>query len=97
MKNDTSGPAFPIYEYKYDIQKNVFLPENSKTGMSMRDWFAGQALSGINACADELSIDYVAESIGLTKKEYDSQKHWPIFCANRAYAMADAMLKEREQ
>ena len=51
------------------------------TGMSLRDWFAGQALMGvIPACSQDTPIP------GGSKEG--------LF-ALRAYAIADAMLKER--
>jgi hypothetical protein len=51
-------------------------------GMSLRDWFAGQALSAI---ASDPSIITVANITG------------PQGMAVSAYAIADAMLKEREK
>ena len=72
IAKDTSGPAFPC-EYP---EGNFF------TGMSLRDWFAGQALCG------ELASQ-------------DGEREWtaPYFpdLAKTVYAMADAMLKRRQQ
>ena len=47
--------------------------------MSLRDWFAGQALAGI------LAVDYKTE-----KGEYDLE-----YVAEDCYLYADAMMKER--
>jgi hypothetical protein len=67
MKND-GGPAFPLSAPDCDLQ----------FGMSLRDWFAGQALVGIAtkeevpgwSIADQVdrAYEYADEMIGL--KEY---------------------------
>lgn len=53
-------------------------PSEFASGMSLRDWFAGQALSGLLA------------------SESDDQIYPTAGCAQRAYAMADAMLAVRK-
>lgn len=73
---DNGGPAFPL-----DV--NTFGPN---TGMSLRDWFAGQALSGIAAKATTEAISELSEGIKAGRRE-----------AAAAYAWADAMLKERSK
>ena len=66
-KHDDGGPAFPSVDY-------------GSIGMSLRDWFAGQALAGVIAacCQDTLNFE--------TREQ--------LFARN-AYAIADAMLAER--
>ena len=58
-------------------------------GMTLRDWFAGQALAAIITATSEGRHDP-----GLDKPE---KLHVPIgnLMASDAYEMADAMLKER--
>lgn len=51
------GPAFPS-----EVNPNPFNPQFNP-GMSLRDWFAGQALAGI--LADE-TFDAVPERIAAT-------------------------------
>lgn len=53
------------------------------TGMTLRDYFAAKAIGVI-----ELPTDYVG-----TKESDESYKRW----AQKAYRMADAMLKAREE
>lgn len=73
---NNGGPAFPVYDHHADGQQ--FLAE---TGMTLRDYFAGQAVSQIIAtCANDTTH-------GMSKADY---------FAGRAYEMADAMLKARE-
>ena len=44
------GPAFPRPSSEaVDGHGNHFFP-SAETGMSLRDWFAGMALCGINSC-----------------------------------------------
>ena len=71
---ETGGAAFP-YALLPDIE---WVP-----GLTIRDWFAGQALGGV-IVADELARqDLKAE--GLTFRDW----------ANASYRAADAMLAER--
>lgn len=70
--SDTNPPAFPR-SYGHD-------------GMTLRDWFAGQALAGLTGNA------YVAEqTIRLPSTEVDEG------VAREAYAFADAMLAARAE
>lgn len=66
------GPAFPC-----DSMKQFLTQE----GMSLRDWFAGQALAGIMANSNLI--------IALNNKKQD--------LASCAYDMADFMLNERNK
>ena len=60
---ETGGPAFPRQP-------------GGDTGMTLRDYFAAAALTGIIAKGED--------------------EMYPGFRASEAYALADAMLKERE-
>ena len=75
-KINDGGPVFP-HEFKYGdgtVQRCE--------GMTLRDAFAGQAISQIIAtCANDTTH-------GMTKADY---------FAGRAYEIADAMLKARGQ
>ena len=77
--NDTTnngGPAFP-----FECQGPTTAPE-TYYGMTLRDYFAGQAISQIIAvCANDTTH-------GMTEADY---------FACRAYEIADAMLKARGQ
>lgn len=74
------GAAFPA----------VGLPRHSDyenaRGMSLRDWFAGQALAGLLAADPARHIPN-----GITPEEARRT------LANEAYVIADAMLEERTQ
>jgi len=41
MTKDDGGPAFPGEHYEVRFDEDVLLPHG---GMSLRDWFAGQAI-----------------------------------------------------
>lgn len=69
---DNGGPAFPV-------SKNVVYPQFN--GMSLRDYFAGQALMGMIASSP---------IIDRTKANHAG---W----AQNAYKFADAMLAERDK
>ena len=76
-KPNYGGPAFPV----------GLLP-----GMSLRDYFAGQALAGDSSQEDHRRYD---KECGLTLEQWREQ----CFAsdAKYCYALADAMLAEREK
>lgn len=79
---EDGGPAFPIHS------SDMFGgPITLKDGMSLRDWFAGQALPAV-----------VADSLAFNLRMIESGKE-PVLnefdVAKQAYAYADAMLKAR--
>ena len=65
------GPAFPTSP-----------SSGSEDGMTLRDWFAGQSLSGLVAWAEHHDVMIPAAIEDLPRA---------------AYNLADAMLKERER
>ena len=72
------GPAFPCEQHE---TQNGAWNQTFDPGMSLRDWFAGQALAGVIAvCAADTLRD------GETS---------PQMFARKSYAIADAMLAER--
>lgn len=74
-KND-GGPAFP-------------LPNQAMFGMSLRDWFAGQALNGILSDGETQAI--------ISKLSRAENASSTAYVAKAAYEFADAMLKERSK
>ena len=78
-KND-GGPAFP----QNDLSAYGMGPsETSNSGMTAREWFAGQALPGVMAlCAKD------TRNPNETIEEMFSRK---------SYAIADAMIAARDQ
>jgi hypothetical protein len=78
-KKNNGGPAFPHDEYS----------NPSECGMTLRDYFAGQALTGMLADSDR--------SIKLYDSAGDDDEAMAEINAQWAYFMADAMLKERDK
>ena len=75
--NINGGPAFPIPLHLGQSWQEM----GPCDGMTLREYFAGQAISQIIAtCANDTTH-------GMTKADY---------FAGRAYEIADAMLKARE-
>lgn len=72
MTNPNDAPAFPGFDAP---------PYGSYRGMSLRDWFAGQALSGTIAGRSGWPHD-------LSDKDS---------CAEECYLLADAMLAQRDK
>jgi hypothetical protein len=77
-KIEDGGPAFPVETYGNGRGKQTSPDAGWETGLSIRDWFAGQALGGLAA-----------------NPTLDRQK-WHDY-ARGSYAMADAMLAERNK
>lgn len=69
---DDGGPAFARPKSQFSAQ----------VGMSLRDWFAGQALVGMNATLTDAAS---SPNLGTCK-----------LMANYAYDQADAMLAARK-
>jgi len=72
MKKNDGGPAFPRSGDSF---------HSAVEGMSLRDWFAGQVLTGLMATAAEMT--------------HASRK--PDVIATDCYKIADAMIAEREK
>ncbi len=82
------GPAFPVSALVYN-EENKDPSTIIHDGMSLRDYFAAKAMQGIF----ESAIDWFP-----TGRKAD-EKSLEIFTdiAQDSYAMADAMLKAREE
>ena len=78
------GPAFPAPAYAANI---------TDKGMTLRDYFAGQALTSVLDSSGDLQTyyDHVAGSKG------DNNIPSPRAMAKYSYELADAMLAEREE
>ena len=52
---NTGGPAFPCVPKKWFPDAGCFIDDTERDcpGMTLRDWFAGQALSGILSGIEE--------------------------------------------
>lgn len=74
-KINEGGQAFPTHPILYSSAD-----AHQALGMSLRDWFAGQALIGL--CQADMSAEEYTVS--------------PALLARTAYSMADAMLAARE-
>lgn len=80
------GAAFP----------NI-IPERHKLplpnqGLSKREWFAGKAIASLGV--EDYDVSYVSALLGIEPKSYNADIHWPMFVAQRAYKIADAMIAE---
>ena len=81
---DTGGPAFPVHP---DMAAQLgCVPSSSDAGMTLRDYFAAQALTGAQ----------IWDAV-LNGKEASQFANGVDMLAEIAYAVADAMLKAREQ
>jgi len=78
---DNGGPAFPDVQFTHNNGDTSF----KNNGMSLRDWFAGQALAG-------------AMTRASTEDEWPMTEKDPrAAIAKAAYGMADAMIAARSK
>lgn len=86
MSINDGGPAFP-----HEGQHNY------TGGMTLRDYFAGQALA--NGAEDILpgTIGDAAALIGIRACDWHGPTHNPLVLAARCYAIADAMIAWRSR
>ena len=79
-EKNTGGPAYPLEK---EIVGHHCRPQyRYEEGMTLRDYFAGQALSGLTSATNE-NGEWMGDSMSGV--------------AHEAYAIADAMLKERSK
>ena len=86
MKMENGGPAFPRSPVLHHDEGQVYAEyRNGQKGMSLRDYFAGQVLNGF------------AIRIRDNGWPIDPDDAETLWAARAAYAIADAMLKQRER
>lgn len=84
--SNDGGAAFPL------INEHTH-PTTISNGMTLRDYFAGQALAGIAPY-----IDREIDKLDTNGKYFDNHANaWYQCAAIRAYCYADAMLASRER
>lgn len=82
VKIDDGGPAFPVmHSIDGNWQKE---PIEKFMGLSLRDWFAGQAMVG------------VIVGSAVVQEETGTASDYPSRVAEGAYEIADAMLSTRK-
>ena len=86
-KINDGGPAFPTQSFEYDGQNNV-LPYSDNHGLSIRDWFAGQAgLEALEILNWYAGTDWRGDNLGSAAKRLAEMK----------LMIADAMIAQREK
>jgi len=90
MTTNDGGPAFPQHLAVDPHNPQAPFKAPAEPGMTLLDWFAGQALGAIIAeYHTDLRSD--GESVELTNSDH------AIEIAHEAYAMAEAMLAARNE
>lgn len=84
MSNKSDNTAFPCPPGPDD--------EIGSTGMSLREWYAGQALPGVIQMATLVAVE--SAKAGLADKEFSDAQFDPHKWAHAAIEVADAMMKK---
>lgn len=83
----TDEPVFPItLTFNHDVKKFK--------GLTIHDYFAGQALIGILQA--NFSAHFMADKLMMSFSDYYADKHYTSFVIKYSLEIADAMLKARE-
>jgi hypothetical protein len=64
---------------------------------TLRDYFAAKALPEIMRDSEEMSVSGIRKALGIDGEIEWNIKYWDQYVAMRAYAVADAILAERER
>lgn len=95
------GPAFPQdISMFFSDGEPVNCPEmEGHHGMSLRDYFAGQALSGLAGVAMQATVDRIVALIDGAEPRDTDDEEWRSMrvTAELAYDFADAMIAARER
>ncbi|TBY40870.1 hypothetical protein [Rhizobium leguminosarum] len=83
---DNGGAAFPLHP-------GVLPGWDGQTGMSLRDWFAGQALVGQLSNSEQVHAG-VEPTMSILSG--DRRESYAAFLAKEAYVIADAMIAARK-
>lgn len=102
--SNDGGPAFPTQAQRYPDGGYLLYPNGddvvARPGLSLRDYFAGQALVGLSR-EGLMNTRTVTHGVGTTTEtqehEHTAADGGPAFLSRIAYRVADAMLKERDR
>lgn len=89
---DDGGPAFPHLD---ESCQRVNATE-THPGMSLRDWFAGQAMRKTLEDCDSIAVQRIRELASGAEPTPDDDVHRFEIASRMAYDFADAMLKARK-
>ena len=94
MKNE---PAFPAPTEVTQCSKcgEFTLLDSGSCGMSLRDWFAGQALAGLIGLDALLAAKRIREILSGAPAELRDETMSTERVSQDAYRFADAMLREK--
>lgn len=100
-KVNDGGPAFPTFDFHRP--SSIEWHAATTGGMSLRDWFAGQALASIAVLLGNTNWPIPIELLKSSKDGFDEKDfadHRRLryeFTAGLAYKLADAMIAERSK
>lgn len=96
MSAKNGGPAFPLAPYEVERKDHVeqWTEYVEQPGMSLRDYFAGQALTSF---VGEGVVVALSNQRTMGHKDRSHVEREATRLVEAAYVIADAMLKAREQ
>jgi len=92
-ERDDGGPAFPVNEH-FDERRGE-VTQYANAGMSLRDHFAGEALKSLVPLTNGERIAKVFETLNQRRDTGETNATPQEYFAQVAYALANAMIKER--
>ena len=97
MRIDDGGPAYPVEGQKI-MPNGEWSREPYTYGMSLRDYFAAAVLNQMYAYEMKIfAPERIRSLMEGREPQPDDDKHWSDLVARDAYAVADAMIAERDK
>lgn len=91
---DDGGPAFPL---PAEVGKAHFDDPMAYPGMTLRDWFAGQALNGLlHSASYGAELKRIFDANGSIANAGDERESPQDYTARIALSLANAMLAARK-
>ena len=91
--SNDGGAAFPVVDGYHKDGRH----RGGESGMTLRDYFAGQALAGFVGQWEKEIYEAGVDEISNEKRSQRVRAEWIQRAANTSYGYADAMLAARER
>jgi hypothetical protein len=96
-QTDTGGNAYPIEGAMVDASGAICGKVVYSEGMTLLDYFAGQAWSDEELGLIGTTKRMVSDALAVPVGDIVMDTHWPMYIARRRYDIATAMIAEKRR